>query len=62
MHKKMISAGDFKIIDLLKQDDNSVANFLTSLQLLSFYTVITKPIRFPSCNQTGNPSILHLVQ
>ena len=53
MNKKFILAGDFNI-DLLKQDDNSIANFLTNLQSLSFCTVISKPTRFPSGNQTGN--------
>ena len=56
-NKEIVLAGDLNI-DLLKQDDSSMTDFVTSLQSLSFFPVITKPTRFPSGNQKGNPSIL----
>ena len=56
-NKKICLAGDFNV-NLLNSDSHDVISFVNNMQSSHCLPIITKPTRFPSGNNIGEPSLL----
>ena len=56
-NKSLILLGDLNI-NLLKQHDQNIVNFMTLMQSFNFLPLITKATRFPSTVENYSPSLL----